>query len=142
MIAVPPLQHADYPNLDNECECEICVDWRQKHAAYQDAAIIVADHSRSCCCPDCLEMRKRRGLYDAAMNRRDLYISVSWHAAQRKGSGSKLMIWIQREMKKPGRSEGWWSKRSPYYSTASWLLAFERSVTAMVSGVAVAVSGA
>ena len=87
-------------------------------------------------------MRKRRGLYDAAMNRRDLYISVSWHAAQRKGSGSKLMIWIQREMKKPGRSEGWWSKRSPYYSTASWLLAFERSVTAVVSGVAVAVSGA
>lgn len=147
-IAIPlygPLEHADYPLLDQRCACSICIDWRDKKAIFDAALQIVISHQRTCKCAECKVMRRAGTAYHASNNRRDLYSEMSYLVGGKKW-GHHAMRWLENEIKDPARTDGWWQGRAPYYSMASWLNRFVHSATTAVSGLigetaAIAVSG-
>jgi hypothetical protein len=137
-------RHYDYTVLDEECQCSVCVDWRQKRDQYVILRDDVAGHNRSCMCGRCKKMRKQRTLYHAAMNRRDLFCEISFLVSAHP-QGSRVMVWLQREIYDPQRRDGWWEGRAPYYPLGYWLRRFEAAVVNIVSGAetfVAAVSGA
>lgn len=139
--------HADYSLVDHNCGCGICIDWRETKGTYEAATARVVSHDRSCSCADCGAMRKLRTAYFAANNRRDLYCEISYlvtYSRDLKPYEDRAMKWLSNEIAAPGRSDGWWEGRAPYYSLGYWLNKFIYAASNAVSGVgssALAVSG-
>lgn len=152
MFSADPLNHFDYPTLDDRCFCEICVIWRSARERYDALLALVAGHARSCRCADCKAMRRSRTHYHGAVNRRDLYCELSYHAAGRPPNGDAvnprppawgmhLMQWVKAEVLNPAIGAGWWEGRAPYMPLASWLNRFTAAVGAVSGMTAAAVSG-
>lgn len=138
ILSSAPPQHFDYSSIDDRCDCLLCVDWRAKRAIYLQLQSIVLGHRRSCMCKDCKEMRRVRTSYHAAVNKRDLFSEMSW-LAHGKAWGAFVMQWLNGEINRPERGDGWWEGRAPYYSMAYWLNRAHHvhlSVSAGVSGMA------
>lgn len=139
----PPLSHFDYEILDRLCQCDICLDFREKSAAYAAALAAVEGHRRSCKCADCRRMRKLHTAERAADERRTLYCEISWLSSRDRNLGDGCMTWITAQIQDPSRGDGWWEGRSPYFSLWSWINRYGLTVVQAVSGaVAQAASGA
>lgn len=131
----PLLRHFDYTEIEN-CDCEVCADWRRKRDLYQAAAALVAGHGRSCTCAGCKSMRSVRTAYHAADERRNLYSEMSFHAGLGDlADGELKMMWLKDEIMSGRRSDGWWEGRAPYYPMGHWFLQAKKGVAAFASTV-------
>lgn len=135
-----PLEHADYSLVDTNCECPVCVDWRTKFEAFKKIQPLVEGHDRGlggakCKCSRCCEMRRIRSLYLAALNRRDFYCEMAWHAGHHP-SGQEIMAWATREIRDSNHS--FWYMVSPRMTIGDWLSRFN---TAIASGVVSSFAG-
>ncbi|MDE2232573.1 MAG: hypothetical protein KGJ90_00375 [Patescibacteria group bacterium] len=61
--------------------------------------------------------------YLAALNRRDLYCEIAWHATH-SPSGQAMMTWVTQEISR--RTDNWWYMEGPKIELESWLDLFER----------------
>lgn len=132
------LAHYDYPTLDRTCNCPVCEDWRQKERLHEEARAVVEGHGRSCMCADCKHMRELARAHHAARNRREVFCEMSYHA----GLGDlpdreAAMTWVYAHVMSSEMSDGWWSKRAPYYPMEHW---FREAAKGIRTG-ALAVSG-
>lgn len=111
------LEHYNYPQLDQQCICLICHDWRTTFRTWRSAP----------------RNFKLRSAYLAANNRRDLYCECSWHAKFSDEMfpeivGQQFMIWIRRIIDdRNERGDCWWEGRAPYLTLAFWMFLYRKS---------------
>lgn len=118
--------HYDYPQLDVSCTCKYCADWREKRRSFDHAKALTSDHSISCYCWRCVARRDLQTSYLAALNKRDIYCEISWHASKHKDSyGPTLMQWIDVVLQSDELGEGWWYTRAPYFPLRHFLYRFQ-----------------
>jgi hypothetical protein len=132
MTELSPTNHHNYIRIDVECDCPICMAWRQKRVAYEASRQTVQQHNRSCYCWKCRRCRELQMEYIAIQNKRDIYCELSWHASMTKGGGS-LMRWLEQELLTSTETVGWWAKSSPCFSLGHWVWMFQKHVTGLTA---------
>jgi hypothetical protein len=140
MKVYQPLEHSDYTHIDEDCLCRVCVDWRQKFETIKVALETTMGHKRNCYCDRCRSMRKAKAAYLAALNRRDFYCEMSWHAGHNtSGVALKMMEWVEEQLDL--RSDGWWYVQSSRMMIGDWLDKFGGVCSGAANAFAMATSG-
>lgn len=127
------LDHYTFPNLDVECTCKLCTQWRQARGVFDEAKMLTNDHTRSCMCWRC---KKRRGLQQeflAASSKRELFCELSYHASRHPAYGKHLMNWAMKEINQE-QSNGWWATFGQSYPLSFWFARFQSAMSGLVSG--------
>lgn len=135
MEVFSPLNHSDYSQIDSDCDCQICRNWREKLQILNQSLSRVSGHHKSCFCNNCVVMWRDRTSYLAALNRRDLYSEMSWYSEDRP-DGSALMKWITEQIH--DYSDKWWSERGGKITIGEWM---ERFSNVISSGATIVFSG-
>lgn len=140
MKVYKPLEHSDYSYTDADCCCEICTDWRQKLEVIQAALKTTDGHRRNCYCDNCKKMRKAKAAYLAALNRRDFYSEMSWHAGHyTSGLAIEMMNWVHDQLS--SKTDGWWYVASSRVMVGDWLDKFGGVASGAAEAFAMATSG-
>jgi hypothetical protein len=135
-----PLDHYDYGEIDLQCSCGLCADWRKKLSDLQRFQSYLprknCEHE-SCHpdlkgpCSDCKLALRSRMTYLAALNRRDLYSECSFHASNMEPPivGEAFMRWVRAVVDdSTTRPDGWWTNKAPYLPMQFWITMFRQSV--------------
>jgi hypothetical protein len=123
-----PLEHYSYPQLDVECSCNLCTDWRQHRDLFDEMKRLTWTHNRSCMCWRCRKRREYQNKFIAAASRRELYCEMSFHASRHPSYGPRLMAWVSRELAENTETNGWWSTLGQAYSLTFWFSKFQESI--------------
>jgi len=128
MRVFDPLEHFDYGELDLHCCCAICEEWRSSLAAMKLIEPIKQKYGNNCSKlqdPTVIPFVKARSIYHAALNRREMYCELSYHAAQNKNGGA-LMDWAGNLILDRKRADSWWERYGNEVSLGYWLTLFMR----------------
>lgn len=126
-----PLNHSEYSEIDKSCLCAVCANWRASLDAYLDAQNCTGlkegrpkrgSEMRSE--RDVKAMMSRRSVYMAAVNRREVYCEISWHAV-RMSNGADIMSWLKEQL--AARSDNWWEISAPQMTIGEWMAAYYRA---------------
>lgn len=124
----PQLDHYNYPKLDVECACSICMTWRGLRNEFDQMKRLTLTHDRSCMCWRCCRRRSLQSSFLAAAAKRELFCEMSFHAARHPSYGDKLMNWVSLELAQNSETDGWWATLAQAYSLTFWFSRFQDSV--------------
>jgi hypothetical protein len=130
MRQFPPLDHYDYGDLDAQCICMVCLEWRTQLSRLQSLQERITHHGKACKCALCTQAMKARSAYLAALNRRDLYCESSWHASEMLPRlGEHFMQWLGGQLAdRRARDDRWWENWAPHLPIAYWQRCWRNSV--------------
>lgn len=133
--SVSPLEH--YNMLDApDCGCGICLDWETRRKEFTTVVSLVPkDHKWTVCsCSICRFVGRIQLNYLAAANRRDLMISMSYHARYHSTHPDVVMAWFDTEMRRPDYTTNWCAQEMGRFPVERWMKRCEMAVSGIVSG--------
>jgi hypothetical protein len=81
-------------------------------------------------------MREHARAYHASRNRREVFCEMSYHAGLGDlPNGEEAMAWVYKHVTSSEISDGWWSKRAPYYPMEHWFRQAEKGLRTAALGV-------
>ena len=129
-----PLNHHEYNEID-ACLCSVCGNWRLALESYREAQGNTGlkegrpKDGETRARRDVKLMMRRRSVYMAAVNRREVYCEISWHAA-RMSNGAEIMAWLKEQIE--ARGDNWWEIHAPQMTIGEWMAAYYRATVGIV----------
>lgn len=132
-MTLPTLKHYNYDDLDTDCHCTLCVQWRQSLSSYRDYMQDRPVHIWSCTCVPC---KTRMRLYEEVLItsiKRETYSELSYLVEKHAEKGP-FLAWVWRSTQYDGNrktfSRAWWADRGAKITLGWWLKKWK-----MLSGV-------
>ena len=124
------LEHYNYTEIDADCSCALCEEWRTKREVVER---IGAHFTRIGWTK---EKASARLAYFAVTNRRDLYCESSFHAAKN-WWGTLFMGWLKDiAIEVDYADRCWWERDAPRLPLEWWFRQFDLAQVPSMSGIA------
>lgn len=121
---VLPIEHFNYDDLDEHCECPLCLAYREAQRVDAEIRESSVGHRPDCHCTSCQNRKDAHIGLLAATNKRDIYSELSYLACKSKYQ-SDFMRWIGIRVLAPDFprakiSTMWWAYQAANHSLRWW----------------------
>lgn len=117
----PPIVHFNYDDLDENCHCALCSEYRSTVAHYIQRRRDTRKHSAECDCFMCVSKQAAILEMRVASNKRDIYSELSYLTSAHR-LGAEFLRWVYARMTDESfRGPEWWANDSMRLSLRAWM---------------------